>query len=172
MASVREGDVHAFRILYTRHHRAVFAFALRSLGDRGEAEDVLQETFLRVYTGRRQYRPLAVFRAWLFTIARHQVIDQIRRRRVQPLLETEDSLEPVAHPAASPLQELEAREFSDRVGRALACLPSARREVVLLSRVAGLTHEEVARVTGQSLAAVRVALHRALRDLQTLLARP
>jgi RNA polymerase sigma-70 factor (ECF subfamily) len=172
MAEVREGDVQAFQTLYARHHRAVFAFALRSLGDRGEAEEVLQETFLRVYTGRRQYRPLAAFRTWLFTIARHQVIDQVRKRRAQPPLETEDSLEPVAHPTASPLQEMEAQELSDRVGRALACLPSSRREVVLLSRVAGLTHEEVARVTGQSPAAVRVALHRALRDLQALLARP
>jgi|SRR5215813_2215847 len=172
MASVQEGDVHAFQILYARHHRAVFAFALRSLGDREQAEDVLQETFFHVYTGRREYRPLAAFRTWLFTIARHQVIDQVRKRRVQPPLETDDSLEHVAHPAASPLQEMEAQELSDRLERALGCLASSRREVVLLSRVVGLTHEEVAQVTGQSTAAVRVALHRALRDLQTLLARP
>lgn len=172
MQSVRDGDLQAFQILYERHHRAVFAVALRSLGDRPAAEDVLQETFLRVYTGRREYRPLAAFRSWLFTIARHQVIDQVRKCRAGSPLESDDPLERVSDPTASPLQEVEARELSDRLGRALARLPRARREVVLLSRVAGLGHEEVARVTGQSPAAVRVALHRALRELQALLGRP
>jgi RNA polymerase sigma factor (sigma-70 family) len=77
-----------------------------------------------------------------------------------------------ADPRPSPLQEVEAEELGDRLGRALAHLPTARREVVLLSRVAGLGHEDVARVTGQSTGAVRVALHRALRELQARLGPP
>jgi RNA polymerase sigma-70 factor, ECF subfamily len=172
MQRVRDGDLQAFQLLYEGHHRAVFAFALRSLGDRPAAEDVLQETFLHVYTGRREYRPIAAFRSWLFTIARHQVIDQVGKRGAAWPLESDDALERVSDPGASPLREVEARELGDRLGRALAHLPLARQEVVLLSRVAGLGHEEVAQVTGQSPAAVRVALHRALRELQAWLGCP
>lgn len=169
MEAVRAGDVHAFQGLYERHHRAVFAFLLRSLGDRGIAEDLLQETFLRVFTRRQEYRPVAAFRTWLFTIARNLVIDHIRKRRADPHTSTEETLEAVTDPAALPGELAEARELSGRLEKAVGRLSPSQREVLLLSRAAGLRHEEIGEVTGQSPAAVRVGLHRALRELRSLL---
>lgn len=80
MDEVRAGSPTAFEALYDRHHRSVFTFLLRSLGERQKVEDLLQETFLRVFAHRERWRPTAAFRTWLFTIARNLVIDQLRRR--------------------------------------------------------------------------------------------
>lgn len=171
MKRLQAGDPSAFQILYERYHRAVFAFLARSVADRRIAEDLLQETFLRVFAGRQAYRPLAPFRAWLYAIARHLVVDQMRR--AQPSATSiEDLSQGVADPQASALECAEAQALGERLERAVARLPPGQREVLLLSRMGGLTHEEIGRVTGASPAAVRVALHRALRTLRDLLDRP
>ena len=171
MKRLQEGDPGAFQILYERHHRPVFGFLARSVRDRQTAEDLLQETFLRVFASRQAYRPLAPFRAWLYTIARHLVVDQMRRAGPSAAL-IEDSSEDVADPQASALERAEAQGLGERLERAVARLPPVQREVVLLSRMGGLTHEEISRVTGASPEAVRVALHRALRTLRDRLDRP
>jgi len=169
MQAVKAGSVPAFQALYDRHHGAVFAFVVGSLGDRSIAEDLVQETFLRVFTHREDYRPAARFRTWLFTIARNLLIDQLRRRGGDPEREAGEPADAVADPGATPLQRAEAQELAERLQAAVLRLPPAQREVLLLSRFAGLTDEEVAVVTGASPGAVRVALHRALRRLQELL---
>ncbi|MBI4607691.1 MAG: sigma-70 family RNA polymerase sigma factor [Candidatus Rokubacteria bacterium] len=169
MEELKAGRLSAFRALYERHYRAVFTFLLRSLGNRSTAEDLLQETFLRVFAHREDYRPTAAFRTWLFTIARNLLIDQLRQRRGSPELESGEILETVAAPGATPLQEAEAQELGDYLQAAVLRLPPSQREVLLLSRFAGLSHEEIAHVTGASPEAVRVALHRALCRLRDLL---
>lgn len=169
MQDVRAGSVIAFQTLYERHHRAVFNFLLHFLGDRSTAEDLLQETFLRVFVHREAYRPTAAFRTWLFTIARNLLIDRLRRAGAHPESPDDESLQEVADPSQSPLAELEGRALGERLQLAVTCLPPFQRAVVLLSRFAGLSHEEIAQVTGASPGAVRVALHRGLRRLRDLL---
>ncbi len=169
MQAVRAGDLSAFQALYERHHGTVFTFLARSLGDRRSAEDLLQETFLRVFARREDYRPTAAFRAWLFAIARNLVIDEFRRRGAHPDADLDSPLEELAAPDASPLEQAEGQELARRLQAAVGWLSPSQREVLLLSRFTGLNHEEVARVTGGSPAAVRVTLHRALRRLRDLL---
>jgi RNA polymerase sigma-70 factor (ECF subfamily) len=169
MEEVRAGNLAAFQALYDRHRRPVFSFLLRSLTDRRAAEDLLQETFLRVFAHREEYRPTAAFKAWLFTIARNLLIDHLRRRSGSRDLEGAESLEAVADPGATPLQRAEARELGERLQEAVLRLPPSQRDVLLLSRFAGLSHAEIAQVTGSSPEAVRVTLHRALDRLRTLL---
>ncbi len=170
MREVRAGDPSAFEALYDRHHRSVFTFLLRSLGDRRAAEEVLQETFLRVFTHRESYQPTATFKTWLFTIARNLVIDQLRGRGAAPELEAAEGLETVADPAATPLEQLEGAELGEKLEAALVRLSPAYREVLLLSRFAELNHQQIAEITGLSPSAVRVTLHRALRRLGAILA--
>lgn len=169
MDEVRAGSPTAFESLYDRHHRSVFTFLLRSLGERQKAEDLLQETFLRVFAHREGWRPTAAFRTWLFTIARNLVIDQLRRRIGGPEPDTDEALETLADPGATPLQRAEAGELGERLQAAVLRLPPSQREVLLLSRFSGLSHEEIAEITGASAGAVRVTLHRALRRLVDLL---
>jgi RNA polymerase sigma-70 factor (ECF subfamily) len=166
MQALGAGDLAAFQALYERHHRALFTFLIRYLGARRLAEDLLQETFLRVFARRAEYHPTAAFRSWLFTIARNLVIDHSRRANATPDTNTEDTLEMVAASDPSPLAQAEAQELVTRFDAAIGRLPPSQRDVLLLSRFAGLSHEEVARVTGGSPGAVRVTLHRALRRLR------
>ncbi len=169
MEEVGQGSILAFQALYDRHHRAVYTFLLRSLGQRQLAEDLLQETFLRVFAHREDYRPTSAFRPWLFTIARNLLIDQLRQRGRRPELEGVEDLEVLANPGATPLQETEARELGERLQAAVLGLPLSQREVLLLSRFSGLSHAEIAELLGTSITAVRVTLHRALRRLRDFL---
>ena len=170
MARVRDGSVAAFQGLYERHHRALFNFLFRFLADRLTAEDLLQEAFLRVYLHRETYRPTAAFRTWLFTIARNLALDHVRRRGiVQENVGEEERVLATPDPAPGPLRRAEAGEELRRLEAALHDLPPGQREVLLLSRYAGLSHTEIAEVTGSSPEAVRVALHRALRRLRDYL---
>ncbi|MBI4240074.1 MAG: sigma-70 family RNA polymerase sigma factor [Candidatus Rokubacteria bacterium] len=169
MQEVRAGSQAAFQALYDRHHRGVFNFLLRSLGDSQIAEDLLQETFLRVFTHREEYRPTAAFRTWLFTIARNLLVDQLRQRSGSRELADGEPVELVEDPGATPLQQAEAQELGEWLQAAVLKLSPSQREVLLLSRFAGLSHEEIARITGISPVAVRVTLHRALRRLRDLL---
>lgn len=163
MALVRAGDTEAFTRLYERHRTPAFTFLVRLTGDHHLAEDLLQETFLRVYQGRGVYQPSGQFRTWLFTIARHLVIDHHRRHRIAW------EHEPAEIEAAERAQDrVEARELLETLERALSRLSPAHREIVLLSRIAGMSADEVASVTGSTAGAVRVALHRALRRLASL----
>lgn len=171
MEAVRAGDLAAFQALYERHSRAVFTFLLRLLGDRRTAEDLVQETFLRVFTSGETYRPTAAFRTWLFRIARNLTIDRFRRRSESAEVDAGGTLASQRDSGPSALELAEARQLGERLEAAIARLPVAQREVLLLSRFAGLSHEEVAQVTGSSPGAVRVALHRALGRLRTLLGR-
>jgi RNA polymerase sigma-70 factor (ECF subfamily) len=173
MARVRDGSVAAFQALYERHHRALFNFLLRFSADRLTAEDLLQETFLRVYIHRESYRPTAAFRTWLFTIARNLALDHLRRGGiVGESAGEEDRAAALPDPSPSPLRHVEAGEELRLLEAALQQLPPGQREVLLLSRYAGLSHTEIAEVTGRSPEAARVALHRALGRLRDLLRVP
>lgn len=163
MARLGAGDLRAFDVLYERHRGAVFTFLARLTRNHHLAEDLLQETFVRIYRSRDTYRPSGRFRAWLFTIARRLAIDQSREGAgPEP-----GAVEEVAA-AESPERLAEARERLTRLEQALDVLPANQRELILLSRVAGLDAESIARVTGATPGAVRVALHRALSRLRSL----
>jgi RNA polymerase sigma-70 factor (ECF subfamily) len=167
MARLRAGDAQAFTGLYERHAAALLTFLVHLTGDRTLAEDILQETFIRVYRAREDYRATGQFRAWLFTIGRRLVIDW---RRSQHLAWSDEpaALETTSAPDRAE-DRAEGRDLAARVDRALRRLPDTQREVVLLSRYAGLDTRQIAQITGTTPGAVRVALHRALQKLRELI---
>jgi RNA polymerase sigma-70 factor (ECF subfamily) len=166
IARVRAGDPHAFTDLYERHRVPVFTYLVRLVNDHHLAEDLLQEAFVRAYRARNAYEPSTRFRAWILTIARRLVIDHSRRRRLDW-----DEERPALEAASSPTAErlAEARAQLARVERALQQLAPSHRELILLSRVGGMDAQEIGSITGSTPGAVRVALHRALRRLHSLL---
>ncbi|MGH7355630.1 MAG: RNA polymerase sigma factor [Candidatus Rokuibacteriota bacterium] len=167
MARASADDQRAFAELYERHRRVVFTFLLHVTGARQVAEDLLQETFLRVWRGRAGYRASGEFRAWLFTIARRLAVDRFRRQGL--VWEDDPAALETAVSVDAPDRRAEARDELARLQRALDQLPPAQREVVLLARLVGAGAEEIAWVTGSTPGAVRVQLHRALRRLRALL---
>jgi RNA polymerase sigma-70 factor, ECF subfamily len=168
LAAVRaaQEDRTAFGVLYRRYLDRVYSYAFYQLGDHHDAEDATARTFLSALRAIGSFSDEgASFRAWLFRIAHNTVANAHRsraRRRTEPI-ETmlTDPPAPDADPAGLSLRADDAR----RVRAALAQLPDERRQVVLLRFADDLSAREIGEVLDRSEGAVRVLLHRALREL-------
>jgi RNA polymerase sigma-70 factor (ECF subfamily) len=165
LAERARSDRAAFAQLYRRYVDRVYAYCYRRLGDQTAAEDTTADVFTKALAAIPRYRAEAgSFRAWLFTIAHHAVVDERRRKRPLPLLFAEEEHSPVPGPEQQALT-------ADRAQRLRALLdrlaPDQARVVEL--RLAELDDKEIARVLGRSPGAVRVAQHRAVKRLRALI---
>ena len=159
----QKGDEFAFVSLYNRYKNAVYAFCVKMLLDRAQAQDVMQETFLRVYENRDRLSNTASFKSWLFTIARNQCLNQLRRTNRQVHLD--DQKEAINRIPETPISQLEKSERIELVTRYLAQLKPDYREVIVLREYQNLTYEEIAAVTRSTLSAVKSRLFKARRRL-------
>lgn len=148
------GRSEAFRRLVERNQAAVFHLSLRMLGDREEAEDVVQETFLRLYRHLPDYKAGHKLSNWLYTIALNLCRNKLRRRKVLRFFSLE------AWTGAEPA-EPEAAQTRETFDRMVATLPESLREAFLLRYLHELPDEEIAGVLGLSVGNVRVRIHRA-----------
>ena len=166
MLAVRQGDLHGFEILIQRHQDAAWRAAYRFLGDRVEAEDAVQEAFLRIFHAANRYQPTARFRTYLYRILTRLCLDQIQKKR--PVYRQE--LSHVIDKAPSAGECLVARECEDDVRRALAALPPKQRMAVLLRYYEGLSYADIATALDSTVKAVERLLARARATLQGRLA--
>lgn len=179
MRAVQAGDEAAFPLLYRRYERRLLAFLVPYVGHLALAEDILQETFLRVFRQRASYEPRGAFRTWIFAIARNLALDQLRRRR--SLRESTSPFgdesrvgggpERLLDPAPDPLGVLAGRDAATALRAALRELTEEDRAVILLSRLEGLRYREIAEILGSTEGAVKVRAHRALLALRKRLRR-
>ncbi|MEM6286194.1 MAG: RNA polymerase sigma factor [Bacteroidota bacterium] len=159
----RQGDEFAFVALYDRYKGAVYAYCAKMLLDRAAAEDMLQETFARAYEHRDRLLNSTSFKAWLFTIARNQCLNVLRKRgREVPF--APDAPEP-ASPGATPFANLLKSEQADLVSRTLAGLSPEYREVVVLREYQNLSYDEIAAVTKTTVSSVKSRLFKARRKI-------
>jgi RNA polymerase sigma-70 factor (ECF subfamily) len=161
IARVGEGDAGAFELLYRRYARPVFALALRRLGDRGRAEDAVQETFASIWRSAGSYkRERGPGAPWLYAVARNAIVD--RRRSLGPA-----PAEPVDEPSgdAGPDERAEASWTAWRVHRALAELPDEERTLIELAYWGGLSQSEIADFVGIPLGTVKTRTRSALSRL-------
>ncbi|GIV62457.1 MAG: RNA polymerase sigma24 factor [Rhodothermaceae bacterium] len=157
------GDEFAFVSLYNRYKGSVYAFCVKMLLDRALAQDVLQETFLRVYENRDRLLKSDSFRAWLFTIARNQCLNQLRRLQRQVTL---DQATPLPNPGEdAPMSRMEKSEQIELVNHFLARLKPDYREVLILREYQNLSYEEIAAITRSTVSAVKSRLFKARRKL-------
>ncbi len=169
VAGLRRGDREAFDAIYDRHRHRVFAFLGRLSGDRALAEDLLQETFVRLARNAPDLAPATRLRPWLFTVARNLFLDH-RRWVVLDFDRLRDlALWPSRprHVDETPFDLTEATETEQRIEAALLDLPTKYREAVLLVGIEGLTPNEAAAIVGIRPDALRQRLSRGralLRD--------
>lgn len=175
MLAYQQGDTGAFEILLTRHERGLYGFALRMLGDRMLAEEVTQESFLRVIQSASRYRAKASFRNYLYRIARNLCVDLLRKRPREPRTPDLDAgcpgtPEGVPNGNPGPEDNAAAVQLRSAIRGALATLPEDQREAFLLKEVKGMKLQDVAAVTGANLNTVKSRLRYALARLRELLA--
>ncbi|MCZ4351113.1 sigma-70 family RNA polymerase sigma factor [Roseovarius aestuarii] len=173
IARIATGERQAFTALYDRTSAKLFGICLRVLNDRGEAEDVLQEVFVKVWHNAKRYRaggfsPMT----WLITIARNAAIDRLRKRRSKKEDGGQDGLDAVerlADPAPGPEALVVASDERAQLALCLDTLEPARAEAVQRAYLEGETYDELARRFAVPLNTMRTWLRRSLLKLKECL---
>lgn len=167
MADVARGDAAALRALYDRYERATFNLILRLAGSRQLAEELMQETFTRVWTAARLFRPeKGAFKGWLFTIALNLTRSELSRQRYRVRHVEAGAADVVASGDTGPDRLAEKAQEADRVTAALAGLTPLLREIVVLKVYHHLKFQEIARMTGTPEGTLKARFHRAVEQLR------
>ena len=180
VALAQQGRDAAFRELVRRYERPVFSLVYRMVRDRELAEDLSQETFIKVLNHIDRYRPEFKLSSWLFKIANNVAIDHLRRRQLDTVSmagsphattagEVEATSFDVAGGGESALDELEARELGTAIERAIAKLRPEYRACIMLRHVEGRSYEEIAATLDLPLGTVKTYIHRARHQLRDAL---
>ena len=175
VAQARDGDTEAFRSLVERHSRYVFNVAYRLTGSAQDAEDVVQDTFLKAYHQLSRFEARADFRTWIHRIAVNRSIDLIRSRRHREVAQDPVDLEPherAAHDEGAlpgPDRLLMSVEIRERVTQGMAQLTPSERAAFTLRHVEGLPIREVALAMGLKTEAAKNSIFRAVRKMRAAL---
>ena len=156
------------------HINGLFSYALVLTCNRSEAEDLVQETYVRAIGAMRRLRPYSNIKSWMFTILRNVWLNQLRQRRTTPNLINIDTDESTANIAVEtskdPYESYASKVESEQVRRAIQQLPVDFREIILLREYEELSYQEIANVLGCPAGTVMSRLGRARSKLRTLLA--
>jgi RNA polymerase sigma-70 factor (ECF subfamily) len=177
VALAQQGRDSAFRELIRRSERPVFSLIYRMVRDRELAEDLAQDTFIKVLNHIDRYRPEFKLSSWLFKIANNVAIDHLRRRQLDtvsidgsPHAQTQDAIEATSFDVVgqqeSALDEMEARELGGAIERAIATLRPEYRSCIMLRHVEGRSYEEIAATLDLPLGTVKTYIHRARHELR------
>jgi RNA polymerase sigma-70 factor, ECF subfamily len=173
----QQGQESAFRELVRRYDRPVFSLIYRMVRDRETAEDLAQDTFIKVLNHIDKYSPEFKLSSWLFKIANNVAIDHLRKRRLDtismdgsPHARTASEVEATSFDVSvrqeSPLEELESRELGSSIERAIAKLRPEYRSCIMLRHVEGRSYEEIAATLDLPLGTVKTYIHRARHELR------
>lgn len=175
MGLLQEDVVSAFETLEKRHSRRIYNFLFKYTKDHQVTEDLVQETFLRVYRSRHSYRRIAKFTTWLYTIAGNLARTEYRKRQRVAMLslhsttgrgEFEMEIPDRSH---VPDEQVDLVLQHERVQRAIDHLPDIFREVVVLRGVQDLTYDEIQEITGIPLGTIKSRIHRGRSLLERML---
>lgn len=173
MARVRAGDDAAFAELMHRWERPVKAVIGRLVGNAAEAEDLAQETFVRLWRGRERFREGSAFRPWILTLALNLARNRLRWWRRRPVISLEAWDESGGAPASDPAGDAASAAVSSEraaaVRDAVAALPRELREALVLFEYEGLAQAEIAAIVGASPKAVETRIRRARERLRGVL---
>ena len=180
-AQAADGREKAFRELMTRYEKPVFSLVYRMVRDRGLAEDLAQETFIRAFTAIGKYNPNYKFSSWIFKIAHNLTIDHLRKKRIETVsihgaphavTEEEQARTSLDLEATGELPDayVENLELGSQIERAIGQLRPEYRTATLLRHVEGYSYQEIAKIMDLPLGTVKTYIHRARLELKEALA--
>jgi RNA polymerase sigma-70 factor (ECF subfamily) len=162
MLQVLAGDAQAQRRLLSELAVLLHSFHRRRLGSVADVDDLVQETLIALHTRRDTYDPSQPFTGWVYSITRYKLIDHFRRRRLRVTVPLEDCTDLFSDNVVE--QAAAARD----VEQLLTELPQRQSDAIRLTRIEGWSVEEAATKTGQTIAAIKVNVHRGLKRLMSL----
>ncbi|MBN2357021.1 sigma-70 family RNA polymerase sigma factor [candidate division KSB1 bacterium] len=170
----QDGDLYAFDLIVSRYKDQLFNFTYRFLGSAQEAEDVVQETFLRIFRNRFAYRQIAKFSTWIYTIAGNLAKTELRKRKRRKIvyisdLGFDDKEYEIEDVKANTEREVESSLAEKHIQKAIEELPERFRKVILLVDVQELPYEEVSKILHLPLGTVKSRINRARLKLQAKL---
>jgi len=163
VARIKEGDMDAFRELVEMHRDRIYAFVFYMTGDRSDADDITQETFIKAYKGLSRFRGDSSVYTWLHRIAMNLCIDRVRKlkkRREVPLSEI------IPSHVEEPFREAERSELRRIIEVALSGIPEKQRVILIMYEIQGFSYEEIASILGCPIGTVRSRLHKARNGLR------
>ncbi|HYU18644.1 MAG TPA: sigma-70 family RNA polymerase sigma factor [Chloroflexota bacterium] len=163
-------DVRALEVLYERHARALFSLGLKMLADQEAAEEIVQETFLKLWQRPDSYLPSrGRLLSWLLGVAHHRAVDRLRRRRLELRYSSDHRFAEQGRVALDPEEALLASLTGEAVVRAVRTLPQPQRLAVELAYVRGMTQAEIAALLGEPLGTIKTRLRLAMQKLRASL---
>ena len=162
----KAGDVSAYEELYKLHGNKLFGLCLRMSGDRGEAEDLMQEIFVIVIKKIKAFRGDAKFSTWLYRVAVNTCISHLRKRKTPPVDIADHESNPAMSTRPDPLAQRAALK------KAIAALPEGYRTAVIMHDIQGFNHKEIADILGITEGASKSQLFKARRKLREMIANP
>lgn len=176
VALVRAGDSDAFRLLVERHSRKVFRLAIRLTGNRDDAEDIVQETFLRAYRGLNQFDERAVFTSWLYRIATNYALDLLRAKKSKPAVslsapasDEQSATDWLAATTPGPERIAFSGQLQERIAAALDQLTPHERTAFTLRHFEGHTTEEIGDALKIGANAAKQVVFRAVQKMRRAL---
>lgn len=170
----KAGQLKAFEDLMNKYERKVYSIAYRMTGNREDAEEVLQETFLSVYKSLSKFKGKSSFSTWLYRIAVNAALMKLRKKKVEtvsldePLISDDGNhLRREVVDWSTPEDLVEQKRLMEVISKAIDSLPNTYRAVILLRDGEGLTNSEVAKILKTSVPAVKSKLHRARMHLRS-----
>lgn len=164
MRALARGDRTAFAQLVERWQGRLINFFYRSTGNRADAEDLAQETFIELHRAVFRYKAQGTFNAYIFTLARRRLIDSYRKKSRRPL----DFVDPTEYFMQSQPENADhTSEIEEAFHRALSALPENQRNAILMLQQQGLRYDEIAQSLDASVSAVKTWIHRARTHLRT-----
>lgn len=172
VAGVRAGDLSACRRVVERYQRLLYSIAYGFLGERGEADDAVQEVFVRFFEKAGKLRRASALKTYLARSTTNECIDRLRKVKRRKTISLEDLAAPEVLPSketSTPQERMQQKRLAELIRWGIAQLSKKQQEVVVLSFVEGLDYAEIAKVLGCEEVTARTHLHRARKKLQELL---
>ncbi|HEY3325309.1 MAG TPA: RNA polymerase sigma factor [Planctomycetota bacterium] len=179
MVRLAAGSHEAFEVLLARYEAALITFCYAFMRNREAAEDLAQETFMRVFRNCQRYQPVAKFTTWLYRIAANLCINELKKGKLRHSISLDEPagpdpdgtkiIERIATPDASPLNEAEDREAQGLIGRAIDQLPDDQRTTLIMVEYHHMAYQDIAEILGVSVSAIKMRVKRARETLREML---
>lgn len=162
MKSVRDGEIKNLGQLYERHSKGLYNYFHSQIKDRSKSEDLVQNVFYNILKYRHTYKDKHNFKVWMYTIARNEGINYLKKNKIL----TED-MDPDQLTGGDNNPERDLNHWKDlhHLKKALSMISPMNRELIILSRVDGLRYKQIAEIVGCTVGAIKVRMYRAIKDL-------